>query len=172
MATCAVFRIQTAPPYSLLLTVDRDLVSGLLATNAVAQCRIHEKDERQRRIQVARDSPLEGDGFEPPVPRMRPSPLQVLRRPRSLASKLGRSWGAASAALDHDRPATGSGALTMYRTLARLSDRERPDRLHARFDPAVPAIAAAEAQTVLVASGCRKNVTRRKADAAPYGFPE
>jgi hypothetical protein len=47
MARCAVFSIQAAPPYSLLPTIDRDLVSGLLATNAVAQCRIHEKDERQ-----------------------------------------------------------------------------------------------------------------------------
>ena len=48
MARCAVFSIQTAPSHSLLLTIDRDLVSGLFATNAAAQCRIQEKDERQR----------------------------------------------------------------------------------------------------------------------------
>ena len=63
MARCAVFRIQTAPPYSLLLTVDRDLVSGLLATNAVAQCRIHEKDERQRGENISPHQDAAGLGF-------------------------------------------------------------------------------------------------------------
>jgi hypothetical protein len=63
MTRCAVFSIQTAPPYSLLLTIDRDLVRGLLATTAAAQCRIHEKDERQRGENISPHQDAAGFGF-------------------------------------------------------------------------------------------------------------
>ena len=51
------------PPYSLLLTIDRDLVSGLLATTAAAQRRIHEKDERQRGENMSPHQNAVGLGF-------------------------------------------------------------------------------------------------------------
>jgi hypothetical protein len=58
-----MFSIQTAPPCSLLLAIDRDLVSGLLATDAVARCGIHEKDERQSEENISPHQDAAGLAF-------------------------------------------------------------------------------------------------------------